>query len=378
MSERMEWFQLDPVDAWFFRDGRPSNRGEDQSDLESQFPPHAATVVGALRAALARSQGWDGHRDWPAPVKQVLGDGFEDLRNLSFTGPFLKRNGQLLFPLPRHVLGRAVEEEEDAKKRKRFHSLDWLIPSGKVLSDAGEIHLPIPARRSRNGESSHGKPPAAAEAFWVTAGGLESILSGEFPNPDETWHGSDLFCLEPRVGIERGSQTRTTGEGALYNPSYVRLAKGVALAVGVAGLPVGWQLPAVFPLGGESRLARCQRVETVSMPKSSTSAGQLVLVLSTPARFSQGPWWGAGPGDTVSRLYGGLPGSVQTMATDRPLRIGGWNSLQGIPLPLASHVAAGAVWWLEAVSHLPESQPLKLGDRTAWGCGLAFLGTQPK
>ena len=45
--------ELQPVDTWFFRDGTPFTMGKaPQENVGSVFPPHPATVVGAIRAAL--------------------------------------------------------------------------------------------------------------------------------------------------------------------------------------------------------------------------------------------------------------------------------------------------------------------------------------
>ena len=105
-------FILSPVDSWFFRDGRPYNKGEaNQTDVKSVFPPFAPTAVGVLRAAFGRSMGWSGSGDWPDEIKSKLGDG-RDLGPLTFKGPYLVRSagkdgGQLetLFPAPLHLLG---------------------------------------------------------------------------------------------------------------------------------------------------------------------------------------------------------------------------------------------------------------------------------
>ena len=39
-------YKLTPVDTWFFRDGRPYNRGESNlADIKSLFPPFAMKAV---------------------------------------------------------------------------------------------------------------------------------------------------------------------------------------------------------------------------------------------------------------------------------------------------------------------------------------------
>ena len=60
----MRVFELHAVDTLFFGDSRPFNSGEGGGVLvESLFPPHPRTVVGALRAAFAHGQGWQ-EGDW--------------------------------------------------------------------------------------------------------------------------------------------------------------------------------------------------------------------------------------------------------------------------------------------------------------------------
>ena len=102
--------QFVPLDTWFFRDGTPfTAQSAPQEDVGSLFPPYPPTLVGALRAALARANGWDEAGRWPPELCEVLGDGPEDLGVLSFAGPFLLRDGQPLFQAPRHLLGASRE-----------------------------------------------------------------------------------------------------------------------------------------------------------------------------------------------------------------------------------------------------------------------------
>jgi len=371
MNENPRWFQLEPADAWFFRDSRPSNRGEDQSDLESVFPPYPTVVAGAFRAALARAQGWDGQSRWPNELNEVLGNGFEDLGSLSFTGPFLMRNGELLFPMPRHVLGYTTDNNGE----KRFQPHALLAPSEQpVLCDQGEVRLPIPPRAADNS-----KPPEQAEEFFVTTAGMNRILQGQWPQSDHCLHKRCLFRHEPRIGIQRDSDTLATGENALYSPHYVRLRQGVSLAVGLAGLSGDWPVPGLFPLGGESRLATCHTLETPPpLPSNAAAGDKSLLILLAPARFND-PWWGAGPDDKASALDDCLHGTVVTAAIDRPVRIGGWDSLNKRPQPLEPYAPAGSVWWLENTNGASaDDNAIRLGRRTAYGFGLAAVGAWPQ
>lgn len=378
-SEETRWYSLRPVDAWFFRDGHQSNRDEDQSDLQSLFPPHSQTVVGAIRAAIAREMGWPGHGDWERNIKAVLGDGFHDLGRFRFVGPLLAIKDSPLFPLPMHVCGRKLPGEE----YPQFEAKDWLLPSSNpICCDANPdkgIHLPVLAGTSdiEKGE----KPFAHSDEFLITIDGMSKVLQGQLPAKDDCIHRDRLYAYEARVGIQRDPETRTTGEHAMYSPHYIRLHHDVSLLMGVVG-PSDIALPAVFPLGGESRMATCAPVErTVQLPESVD--GGDVICLVTPSYFDAGSdaaathWYGAGPSDAAGQLHHDLSGTVRSVCLDRPTWIGGFDSRAGSkgPLPLRPHTSPGTVWWLN--DGVPASNQIQfLGSNTAYGYGMAFVGKQ--
>ncbi len=379
-SGHEQWFELSPVDAWFFRDGRPSNRGEDQSDLESEFPPNASTVVGAIRAALARTQGWNGCGSWATnpKLKSVLGDGFADLGQLSFVGPMLKQGDDILWPMAGHVVGRHVEPcVHDPQVRTCFEPLGLLEPSREpVICDAGHMRLPqwtTPAGSVAE-DTSRNKLPEPASGVFVTTAGMSRILSGQRPEPSHCRCSTELFQHESRVGIQRDQDSRTTGQNAMYSPRYVRLTQGVSLVVGVRGLPDDWDLPSLVPFGAESRMAGIERLPTApAFPTGQTVGEYRLAITATPARFSD-RWWGAGPNDDATKLSPTLSGRIATVMLDRPQQIGGWNSIASCPLPLAPFVPPGTVWWIHS------AQPatggcLRLGESIAYGYGLAFISS---
>lgn len=372
----MTAFTLRPVDAWFFRDGRPYNMSEaSQTGVVSLFPPHAPTVLGALRAAFARANGWQPPGSWAgAPaLREVLGDGPDDLGALRFRGPYLLRRSEsgdeLLWPLPAHILG------------KRDGSGDWqaqalLAPSDEpVPTDLGDIHVPVPT-----GDRASGKPLKGARRTFVTAAGLGAVLRGRLPDAAEVAPAADLWQLEPRVGIVRDEETRTTGENAMYSPLMVRLQPGVALVAELAGVPASWnQASSYIPLGGESRLAVCARFDgSLALPDcdqaSIRSSKRVAVVHLSPARFAALPE----PGQPLP----GMPGTrVVCACLPPPVHIGGWSSLRRRPLPLTPHVAPGSVWFcdidddaIEAVLRLHDTQ---IGERREHGLGHIALGVWP-
>jgi len=378
-SGEYRWLQIEPVDAWFFRDGRPFNRGESQDDLECLFPPAPVTVVGALRAALARERGWSGSGSWTDhshELRDILGDGFEDLGRLRFLGPFLLQNGELLWPMPRHVVGHMAEEtDEEGRTRTVFVPKRLLRPTtDPVICDVGETRLPeLSAGGQTVSAQSAEKPPKPADGVFLTTAGMSKVLAGHLPDKTECRLSEDLFTEELRVGISREVETRTTGRAALYNPRYLRLKPGVSLIEGVAGLPDQWQLPTLMPLGGESRMATVTLLERPPTFPQLATGSLVTLISATPACFAE-PWWGAWPGDGVSRLSGELAGTVVTVAVDRPQRIGGWDSLAGSPLPLRPFVPAGTVWWFESEG-MPPNHMIQIGQRHNYGYGICLIGS---
>jgi len=368
----IRWYSLEPVDAWYFRDGRPSNRGEDQSDIESCFPPNASTVVGAFRAALAREKGWNGRDDWNDEVKTVLGDGFDNLGQLSFTGPFLMKDGELLFQMPAHVLGTKREGSSIS-----FEPRDWLEPSeDPVICDMGRIRLPV--RMGLYHTEVGEKEPSPAEGFLVNSSGMQKILNGELPSSNDCSHASELFCQESRVGIARDSNTLACIEGEIYSPVYTRLKRGISLMMGIVGIPDNWGLPAYLTLGGESRLAVCNLMKKIpEIPNVQTGGAPTTLMLVTPGYFPDENWWGAGPEESSEKLS--FHGKVITVAFHRPHGIGGWDSQRNQSLPMRPFVRSGAVWWIDGKG--PAANPaegfMRIGRQISSGYGIALFGRQP-
>ena len=377
-----QWLKIEPIDAWFFRDGRPSNYGEDQSDIVSEFPPNARTVVGALRAAIARENGWNGRGSWDAKLSLVLGNG-DNLGKLSFLGPFLMKDEQLLWPLPQHVVGRfeTKHQDRDQSETEHFVPTGLLQPSEELVAcDVAENGVRFPVLPKPVAKDEHepnagppAKPPKHPEHVWVTTHGMSEILSGHWPSRETCWTSGQLFVHESRVGIVRNPDSRTTERNAVYSPRYIRLRQGVSLVEGIAGLQddnKAWNVPALLPLGGESRMAGVEILSTPEFPRSSKFGRRMVVLLS-PARFEDSNWWGVGPGDDASKLSPTLSnGRIVTITIDRPRLIGGWSFEKG-PLPLQPYVPPGSVWWLEDCTAEPGL--VRIGAQSEFGCGLALI-----
>ncbi|MGO9113613.1 MAG: type III-B CRISPR module-associated Cmr3 family protein [Thermoguttaceae bacterium] len=384
MSDQNERrFILRPIDAWFFRDGRPYNESEsNQTGVESVFPPSPQTVVGAIRAALARSQGWSGRNRerWNEKLRKTLGDGFEDLGELRFTVPLPSRgNGGLtvdpLYPMPLHVVGAHSRNPDDTKPN--WTPTQLLAPAKvPLLCDQGEVRLP----------TASGQGLKSGEGRWVTKDGLARILAANPPHLDEIVSSESLWKHEHRVGLARADDTRTAEEGMLYSPVFVRPRPDTALTVTVFGLPNDWHVPKLIAFGGEGRMAECVEVEPFDLPAAlnhsiRSADGQFVVVLLSPLCLT------VGDGNIVKGLGRGdcLPGIAGTRIVSgcvgKPIRIGGWNSLDNKPLPLRPYLPAGSVFFCECDRGVIDSVLTKhsehIGDMTAYGFGRIAIGVWP-
>ena len=172
----MKGMQFEPVDTLFFRGGTPFTMDRDpQEDVSSVFPPHPPSMAGVVRAALALANGWDGRSRWPAGTEKVLGSGPDNLGDISLAGPFVLRNSQPLFPLPRHVVGKDVQGVWQPRMLLRLRPPRRLRP-GK------DVRLPEPPRDG----SAEIAQLEATDDIWVSRAGLSSVLRGDIPAVGES------------------------------------------------------------------------------------------------------------------------------------------------------------------------------------------------
>lgn len=364
--------QLEPIDTLFFRDGTPFSAGSSsQEDVGGLFPPHPASVAGALRAALARLNGWTGHGRWPRELNDTLGDGPNDLGKISLAGPFLLRDGQPLFPAPRHLFGEVAAGG--------WMPRVLLRPGASVTCDLGNA-VRLPELPPHDGEAESLKP---GEGWWITRAGLEAVLRGTIPEPAEVVPSTDLWREERRIGLERDRRTRTAQEGMLYSTRHVRLRRGVALAMQIAGVPEDLTMPFdhVVPLGGESRLAECSVWNDgldITMPLETIECSRRMVVIAlSPLDLDHQVCMGREP-LTLGRAR------VVSACSSRAQRIGGWDSLARRPLPLQSVLPAGSTLFceIEDLAGLREAVMAngrlpRIGARQRWGFGIVALGSWP-
>ncbi len=353
----MRYFHLTPLDTLFFRDGSPFDAGETgQMEVRGVFPPGPATVAGALRAAFARQLGWNGDsRSWDASIIEKLGEG-DNLDPLRFSGLYLARNGEPLFPAPLHLLRAGGTQH-----------LSRLKPGGELHTDIGGVRLPeVEKRYDAEGREIGGFKPL--EDTYLTLEAMRDVINGGLPDPADIIPADRLWASEARVGIQRDRETRTTREDALYQTVHARLVPGVGLVMGVNGYD--GSAPGISTLGGESRMVSLEPYDHFTLPEApdpEPSGGTLryTVTLITPA-------------GVVSRPGDSLPGAVVSACIGKPVMIGGWDGKARRPKGLEPHLPAGSTWFMEAREHekeeILEHHGAYIGERTEWGYGQILIG----
>ncbi len=356
---------IEPSDVLLFRSSRPFNAGE-SGYLESLFPPTPETIQGAIRAriaayfaaergiSLAEAFKKKGLTDLIGKYEQV---GQFRLRGLTLGRRNKDQSGEveLLFPPPAH-LQRGEESEETYRLLPRDfkHGESTNLPGLSVAGEQDSAATPLLPLLPEGDFPGGDYPEEKLEDFknWLTLADLRAALGNDAAKVKaiEGVPTSELYELEPRLGIGMSNASKTTREGLLYQVSFVRLMAGVGFVVDVS--LAGFQAEAVqkelhlpgkgwLALGGERRAAS---FEVIGEERSAPEPEQGTCVyFNTPAYFASG-WQ---PEDWQT-MFGAVPVGV---AVSRAQLIGGWQqepgSARGTPKLLRRCVPAGSVYFFD-------------------------------
>jgi len=367
----MKLITFEPLDSLFFRESKPFNAGEG-GFLDSQFPPPAQTLSGAIRGAIGEA-----NTDWnwsdKKAVAELLGT-VDDPTPLSFAGPYLLKNGQRLYPVPLNFLYREWIDEKTNENRN-----EWvrLVPSGSAFkTDMGDCFLPEPPKKKPPEKSPEGAKPV--EEGWLDAANMQQILNGNLPT--SYIPSKDIFIRESRAGIGRDNRKGVVNIGQLYFTRHLRLREGYALGMAVGGAtpPAG----GMVRLGGEGRLARIAAgtaLTKLAVPTADGQAKGLILTLLTHGDFGGQPEpdWSNEP--ALKNVHSSL--IRVTACVGKPAREGGWDYASRRPKALKSLVPAGSCYFFEAtggklsdVIIQLRDQHKHIGRRTAFGYGEIAVG----
>ncbi|PXF31852.1 hypothetical protein WH50_07680 [Pokkaliibacter plantistimulans] len=363
----MEQWNFSAADSWFFKESRPIE-AVGANLAESLFPPSASSVIGAIRSSIgeAHQVDWAEYAAGEHPLRGIIGTP-DDLGPLQFSGPYLSREGQRLYPMPQSLLWAGSDQTR-------------LIPAdGATRCDLGLVRLPQKAK------TLAGARPR--ENTWITEAGLQAFLAGQPVAATDAVSADALFEAEPRLGIGRDNQRATVETGLLYQTRHVRPRQGCEIVMDIRGLQNEHLPPTgICRFGAEGRMASWSRTQAKALPAVAAlkAAKGLTLMLLTPASFEQG--WipdGFTEDDTgKSRVWRGeLAGIRLTLlcaALGKPRREGGWDLVNRKPRDLQSLIPAGSVYFCEVEGDIAGAQRalhgIQIGQQQAWGRGTLAVG----
>ncbi len=361
-----------PYDILFFRESRDFSAGENHVAESIEPLPH--TIAGAIMGVIYEK----GHLTLlnltreNGKVKKIP-DSEKWKPNFSILGTF--------FGLRKKELG-----EQGEVKPLFALPMDIVDVDGKpaILAE----HPLLNGRKTvvakvGNKRTLHFKPRRG----FLTAEILEEYLSGAFTentiSEEVIIDVGSVYLRETRIGIGL-NEKRTAQEGLLYRISALRLQEkrekdvlketlilvyfesneeeAIKNTIGERGL---------LKLGGESRFVGFE-FKAGSFPLKDKAGGNVKagekfkLYVATPLIVK---------GNSVRAfIEQELEGKarVVNVFTDRPLRVTGWDAVEGMPKPTYYALPPGTVIWLEAKENL--SVPAKLGRMKWAGYGLVFVG----
>lgn len=375
-------WQFTAADSLFFGAGKPMNAGE-SAWIDSQFPPTGLTLQGAIRTAVLYCNNADidaftkGDPCLPdgGSLEDEIGDATR-MGKLELTGPFLHRDGELLFPAPLDLMSNAQHERA------------LLKPAETGIScDLGNIRLP---------EIKDKKGYKVSENRYINHHDMAKLLNGDTTdikliplftdNPDD----NALADKEPKIGLARDNKTRNSVEGMLFAIAPVRPRQDVCLRVRVQGIEPKHlpQKTVLQKLGGEGKLAGINvSDDDIKMPAAQiTEVGGIVrfkLVFTQPALMPVDGWLPEGFAQSKEKdCWTEQPKSCEftiiSACIGKPVKMGGWDLTQHQSKTHKAYIPAGSVYFCEAQAKDKEAilqlHDTKLGDNREYGFGHVLVG----
>lgn len=384
---------FEPLDVLHFREPRPWDAGSHV--LARSSCPSPGSFRGALRSALFTRLDADfGSRDAHFGIeakwaRQILG-GKTEWGSLAIRGPFLAISPDLrksplatknrplpLLPSPLDLVIPKPKETTDgtAQDPTECRVVKLQLQRQVELSSAAPIRYHFNGndlqqdRRPRLPwcKTDLGKESLTGKYLFTESGARRYLThdgQGEFalsiakdlreidPSAIDLVHQRSVYKVEERIGIARDPDKLTTQEGMFYLALSFRFAQGAGFAIEVdlesssANADDRNELRQaltklhgdVILLGGRGHRARVHVSEQSLLDPTLTKAeGQGEAARQKVWLLSPLPW---SPADAELA-------AVETLLTDRPHVIGGFDQGKGCPKPLRHALPAGSILYLQ-------------------------------
>lgn len=330
---------LAPLDVLMLRGNRLFGGGVHGGAL---MPPWPSVISGALISRALADRNEIGRvtahpQEAEDLVRQALGDDF-GLRSLWL---WSGRDQRLWFPAPADLV-----VIEDSVGGPSLHSMTpRKVPEGLLSSSLLE-QLPVLNVKERR---------KTAESVWIDVDGWQRHLKGEPPKPSQVTRSTQLWSLDPRLGIALDAETRTAKTGAIYTTDAVSLKADVHLVAVFSGKNIPQQ--GLLRLGGDGRAAEIRKadehivkaLEHIGRPEDHWKGFRMIL--ATPGLFPSG-WLPPGvekdehDGQFRLRLHN-LSATLKAAAVPRHWTVSGWDLAHQRPKPAQKVIPVGSCYWFQ-------------------------------
>lgn len=348
---QIEYRYIEPLDVLFLRGNKLF--GDPGSYGESLIPPWPSVAAGAIRSRMLADDGVDlnafatgdsPHKTLGTPAQpgSFMLQGFYMARKVG-------SQVEVLVAPPSDL----VISKDDQDKLHVFR----LVPQAIDLPSSFPLSmLPVLAQGERN---------KAVSGYWLTQTGWQAYLSGQTPTAAHLKASSDLWGIDPRVGIGMNESTGSVEDGKLFSAQAVSLKQNVGFLVAVTGaMPPA---DGLLRLGGDGRAASITSAK-VQIPESDYSAilasKRCRIVLTSPGLFPDG--WLLPGVDADNRFeLGGVSARLVSACVPRAETVSGWDLARRQPKPAQRVAPTGSVYWLDDLQATPE-QLRKLAESGLW------------
>ena len=347
--------EIKAFDTLFFRDGKPFTM-EDESWAEGIFPPPMSVIYGALRTAYFANHpeelGKANEHDDPTKNLKI--------KHFAF---YIQNKGYVYYPVPADFATKEIKTNKWQIFRMQIR--DNVLTSKPVLplcADPKEEKL----------ESVSG--------FYLTGDSLNEYLQRFDINETSVLRLDKQMSVEPKIGIGRNNQTKTSNEGRLYRLGMRRM-EGLSILVDFEGM----ELPekGIIRLGGEGKTAYYSKSDFDSESRKIDDVSRrFVVYFKTPAYFEKNGYYPDFFDWNFSCEINGRKYRIVSMSMDKPLSIGGWDMKANRPKPMKKFVPAGTVYIVECDSEISlkdfnadfETKEFCKEEYSKQGYGLYFAG----
>lgn len=316
-----------PLDTVFFKDGKPFSMGE-ETNASGIFPPPPSVYYGALRTVYFSKNDIEN-------VKKIANTHEDQTTNLYLNGIFYRlandgENKSFFAPCP---LDCVVEKDGQSGDAIKLGLTDnnsiSSIKTGKVL------------------QNNSGKEIESDSSAVINVTDLNKYLNGNFDFKIRSL--SHTVELEPKTGIGRNYETKTTSEGMLYNVNLRRLID-FDFIVKYSGLDLGSN--GFMKLGAEGKASYYEKIDSAPIiEKTSIDANKFKLYFLTPAVFENG-WLPSWISEDLTGNYNGIGLKLLSAAVGKPIRIGGWDMQKRRPKPMRLAIPSGSVYFFEITNNV--------------------------